>query len=176
MGRTSTFVTLAAVLAAVPPVFDGIVAPAVESTGDLSPTLAEQLHETLDLEALGRSDGLMVESRLEVLVEALATLLGSAGGEALSDANPVESADCGDEVHQAGVLGIGPRASFRPDEVGMTCREGMAVMGLVAVHGAGVIPENLCGFRWRERSRAMPNPASNRGEDEHLQSRDVKTL
>lgn len=68
----------ATVHSTVPPVLDGIVAAATQTTCDLSPTLAHLGDHLLDENALFGSDGIMVEVRLEVLVETLAALLGRA--------------------------------------------------------------------------------------------------
>jgi hypothetical protein len=68
----------ATVHSTVPPVLDGIVAAATQTTCDLSPTLTHLSDHLLDENALFGSDGIMVEVRLEVLVETLAALLGRA--------------------------------------------------------------------------------------------------
>lgn len=68
----------ATVHSTVPPVLDSIVAAASQTTCDLGPTLAHLGDHLLDEDALFGSDGIMVEVRLEVLVETLATLLGRA--------------------------------------------------------------------------------------------------
>jgi hypothetical protein len=68
----------ATVHSTVPPVLDSIVAAASQTTCDLGPTLTHLGDHLLDENALFGSDGIMVEVRLEVLVETLATLLGRA--------------------------------------------------------------------------------------------------
>lgn len=68
----------ATVHSTVPPVLDGVVTAATQTTCDLSPTLAHLSDHLLDENALLRSDGVMVEVRLEVLVETLTALLGRA--------------------------------------------------------------------------------------------------
>lgn len=86
-GAASIVVPLAAnhspapVHAAVPPVLDGIVAAAVETPCDLSPTLAHLRHQPLDHCALLWCDGVVVEGGLEVLVEAFTALLWCAGAD-----------------------------------------------------------------------------------------------
>jgi hypothetical protein len=50
-----------AVHAPIPPVLDGVVAPAMQSPGNLGPALPHLSNEALDQESLFRADGLMVE-------------------------------------------------------------------------------------------------------------------
>ena len=68
----------ATVHSTVPPVLDGIVTAASQTTCDLGPALTHLGDHLLDENALLGSDGIMVEVRLEVLVETLAALLGGA--------------------------------------------------------------------------------------------------
>lgn len=68
-----------AVLATVPPVLDGIVAAAFESSSNLGPSLAHLVDHLLDLLALFGGDRIMVKSGLQVLVEALTALLWRPG-------------------------------------------------------------------------------------------------
>ena len=84
--------TTTAVHAAIPPVFNGIIAAPMQSTGNLGPTLAHFGDHAFYLEALFGADGFVVEGRLEVLVISFATLLGGAGANELSNADPVQGA------------------------------------------------------------------------------------
>ena len=68
----------ATVHSTIPPVLDSVVAAATQTTSDLSPTLAHLSDHLLDENALLWSDRIMVEVRLEVLVETLTALLGRA--------------------------------------------------------------------------------------------------
>lgn len=78
-----------AIHAAVPPVLDGIVAAVAESASDLRPTLSHVVDHALDQQAFLGRDGLTVQRRLQVLVEAFSALLGRAKVHVLGDANPV---------------------------------------------------------------------------------------
>ena len=71
-------VSSSAVLAAVPPVLDGIVAATSQTSGDLGPALAHLGNHLLNHGTLFRADWLMVEVWLEVLVIPLTALLGRA--------------------------------------------------------------------------------------------------
>lgn len=68
--------TPAPVDAAVLPVLHGVVAAVVEAVGNLRPALAHVGDEALDEAALIVSDGAVAQAGLEVLVVALAALLG----------------------------------------------------------------------------------------------------
>ena len=105
-------VASSAVLATVPPVLDGVVAATVESAGDLSPALAHLGDHLFDESTLLRSDWVVVEVWLEVLVVALTTLLWRASLDHRRDANPVVGALSVDKVEEDRVLGLGPWTSL----------------------------------------------------------------
>ena len=77
-----------AISAAVPPVLHGIVRTAVEMPGNLRPLLAVPRYKLLDVAALLLGDGLVVERGLEVLMVALAALLGGACAKKLRKCAP----------------------------------------------------------------------------------------
>ena len=81
-----------AVHTAVPPVFDGIVAPSTQAASDFSPSFAHLGDHLLDENALLWSDGFMVQVGLQVLMEPLPALLGRPGLDCLRDADPIVSA------------------------------------------------------------------------------------
>jgi len=101
---------LSAILASVPPVLDGVVAAAVQSSGNLCPPLALLLDHALDEGALLRRDGIMVQCWLQVLVVSLPALLGSPRGQESGDPDPVQRALGLNELHQVLVLLLGPRS------------------------------------------------------------------
>lgn len=71
---TCLLVASASVHASIPPILHGIVAAAAEPASDLCPPLAHLGDHLLDHDAFLRSNGVMVEVGLEVLVEALSAL------------------------------------------------------------------------------------------------------
>lgn len=105
-------VASSAVLSAVPPVLDGIVAATTQSTGNLSPALTHLSNHLLDQSTLFGSDGVVVEVWLEVLVVAFSALLWRASLDHGRDANPVVSTLGVDETEKDLVLGLGPWTSL----------------------------------------------------------------
>jgi hypothetical protein len=75
-GLITVRVALPAILAAVPPVLDCVVAATFESPCDFSPPLAHLGDQLLDHFALFWRNGLVIQRRLEVLVKSLPALLG----------------------------------------------------------------------------------------------------
>ena len=73
----------------IPPVFNGIVASATQSSSDFGPSLAHLRNHLLNQKTFLGSDGIMIEIRLQVLVEALPTLFRRSGLNGLRDAHPV---------------------------------------------------------------------------------------
>lgn len=104
-------VTLAAVLASIPPILHRVVAAAVQTSCNLCPPLADLVDENLYLDTLLGCDGLMVECGLEVLVESFPALLRRASSEGLGDAHPVQGALVADELHEVRILLLRPRSS-----------------------------------------------------------------
>lgn len=92
----------------IPPVLDGVIAAAMQPPRDLRPPLPDLGYEALDEDALVRADRFVVQAGLEVLVVALAALLGGAGADELRDADPVEGALGVHELGEVGVFGLGP--------------------------------------------------------------------
>lgn len=103
--------SLSAVLAPVPPVLYSVVAAAVETSGNVGPPLANLLDHGLNDDAFLGRDGVVVESRLQVLVISFAALLWCSGAEGIGDAYPVQGALVLDQRHEVGVLMGRPRAS-----------------------------------------------------------------
>jgi hypothetical protein len=68
--------SLSSVLAAIPPILDGIVTSVIEPAGDLGPAFAHFFDETFNLQTLLWRNGVMVKRWLEVLMVSLTTLLG----------------------------------------------------------------------------------------------------
>ena len=83
---------VATVHAAVPPVLDGVVAAVLHHACDLGPLLANAGDLLLDEAALLLGDGAVVEVGLEVLVPALAALLGRARVHHLRNLHPAADA------------------------------------------------------------------------------------
>ena len=102
--------TLATIHTAVPPVLDRIVAAAVESAGNLGPSLAHLSHHSLNHDTFFGRDRVEVQRRLQVLVVTLAALLGRARLNELRDAHPVVGALTVDKIKEALVFGLRPRA------------------------------------------------------------------
>lgn len=101
---------LASVLAAVPPVLDGVVAAAItQPPGDLGPLLADFPHKLLDQVPLRLGDGIRVEAWSQVLVVPLPALLGRPPLDLVGDADPVQRARALHEVQEKGVLLRVPR-------------------------------------------------------------------
>lgn len=61
--------------ATIPPILDCVVAASSQTSGNLSPSLAHLGNHLLDHDTFLRSDGVMVEVGLEVLVISLSALL-----------------------------------------------------------------------------------------------------
>lgn len=101
---------LSPVLAAVPPVLDGVVAAAItQPPGDLGPLLADFPHKLLDQVPLRLGDGIGVEAWPQVLVVPLPALLGRPPLDLVGDADPVQRARALHEVQEKGVLLRVPR-------------------------------------------------------------------
>lgn len=109
LGGLAPVHSLSAILATVPPVLDGVVAAAVQSSGNLCPPLALLLDHALDESALLCRDGIMIQSWLQVLMVSLPALLGSPCGQETGDPDPVQRTLCLNELHQVLVLLLGPR-------------------------------------------------------------------
>jgi hypothetical protein len=69
--------SLSAVLATIPPIFDGIITPVIETAGNLGPAFAHFFDKAFNLQTLLWSNRVVVKRRLEVLMVSLTTLLGS---------------------------------------------------------------------------------------------------
>lgn len=125
------------VLATIPPVLHGVVAAAVELACDLGPLLAHLSDQALNDLALFGSNGLVVERGLEVLVEALAALLGRAGAQHLRYPHPVVGALLRDDGEKELVLGLRPRPTAcvgghlgREIGIGKSSEKGATVVSL----------------------------------------------
>lgn len=88
-GATWVVAAASAIHATVPPILDGVIAAPTQPARDLCPTFAHFSHHLLDKHALLGGDWLVVEVGLQVLVIALATLLGRSSLDGLRDAHPV---------------------------------------------------------------------------------------
>jgi hypothetical protein len=111
----SFWVALPSVLATVPPVLHCIVATALEPTCNFGPPLAHLGHHLLDQLSLVGRDGVVIQCRLQVLVEALSALLRRPRTNLLWNADPVVWAVAGDEVYQPLVFVLRPRATAMSD-------------------------------------------------------------
>lgn len=100
-----------AIGAAVPPVFDSIVAAAGEVTGDFRPFLAVLGHKLLYEHTFLSGDGVAIERGLQVLVVALTALFGQSGAKQSQNTDPVCWALDGYDGHKAAVLVRQPGAS-----------------------------------------------------------------
>ena len=76
MVRASRETSPLAVHATIPPVLHGVVAAVAQSSCDLGPSLSHLVDHALDHQPLLGGDGFTVQRRLQILVEALPTLLG----------------------------------------------------------------------------------------------------
>jgi hypothetical protein len=108
-------VPLPSVLSAVPPILHGIVGATFEPPCDLSPPLAHLGDQLLDQLALFRSNGLVVQRRLEVLVKAFPTLLWGSRSNFLGNPNPVVGSIAIDQLDQPPVFVLRPRATTMSD-------------------------------------------------------------
>lgn len=95
--------------ASIPPVLDGVVAAVAQSPGDLRPALSHFVDHPFDHHALLGGDGLVVQGRLQVLVESLPALLGRSVAHVLRDAYPVVGSLFAHELEQRLVLFWNPR-------------------------------------------------------------------
>lgn len=75
LGSPLLLVTPSSVHATVPPVLDSVVTSASQSSRNLSPSLSHFGDHLLDQNAFLRSNGVMIEVWLEILVVSFATLL-----------------------------------------------------------------------------------------------------
>ena len=107
-GLVTLGIALSAVLAAVPPVLDGVVAAALESACDLGPPLAHVGDQLLNQFALFLGDGVVVQRGLQVLVVSFAALLWRSGGDFLGYADPVVRAIPAYKVNEIAVLVLRP--------------------------------------------------------------------
>lgn len=73
--------------AAIPPILDRVVTAVTQLAGNLGPTLARVIHLVCYQQTLLGRNRLMVQRRLELLVEALSTLLGGPVEHVLRDAH-----------------------------------------------------------------------------------------
>lgn len=96
---------------AVDVVLDGVVAAAGQLLSDAGPGRAVAVVEVHDLGGLVFGDGVVPQRRVEVLVVALAALLGVARAHEGGDGDPVLGARLVDERHEAEALVGGPGAS-----------------------------------------------------------------
>ena len=92
----------------IPPIFHSVVAATRKTSSDLRPPFAHFLHQPLDQLALFRTDGGVIESGLEVLMEAFSTLLGGPSLQELCYPDPVVGAMCVDEAQECCVLSLRP--------------------------------------------------------------------
>lgn len=106
LGATRVVATSSAVHASIPPVLHSVVAAPSESSGNLSPSLAHLSDHLLDHEAFLRSDWLMVEVGLQILVEAFTTLLRRPRLNSRRDADPVVCPVKVNQMHEVLVLGL----------------------------------------------------------------------
>ena len=97
-----------AVLLAVPPVLDGVVAAAGHLTRNVGPASASVFDQHRDLCTLIGRDGVVAQDRIQILGPAFSTLLGRAGSDGVRDANPMIRASVVDHVAQMRVFVGGP--------------------------------------------------------------------
>lgn len=100
-----------AIGAAIPPVFDSIIASASEMTSDFRPLLAVLGHKLLYKHTLLCGDGVAIERGLQVLVVALTALFGQSGTKESQNTDPVRWALDGNDGHETAVLVRQPGAS-----------------------------------------------------------------
>lgn len=98
--------TPSSVHAAVPPVLYSVVAPAMKPSCNLSPTLSHLANQALYEKPFFRTDGFVVEGRLEILVVSFAALFGRARADELCDSDPVEGPLGVDELDKISVLSL----------------------------------------------------------------------
>ena len=104
----SRLLALAAVLAAIPPVLDSIVAAVVHHASDLRPLLSDLPDLILDELAFDVVDGVMVEVWLQILVPSLTTLLGGSGLQDFGYLYPLASTLLTHQVSQSLVFSVTP--------------------------------------------------------------------
>lgn len=101
----------ASVDSSVPPVLDGIVASAVELSGNLGPSLPHLVDQLFDDESFFRCDWVVVKVWLEVLVVSFAALLWRARTNKLRDSDPVVWAEASNKLKKMGIFVSRPRTS-----------------------------------------------------------------
>jgi hypothetical protein len=101
-----------AILVAVPPVLDLVVASGPHHSGYLGPFFAYFSHLHEDELALFGIDGFLAEAVFQLLVISLAALLCGAAEHAIGDLDPVLRAMCVDLAHEDIVLGSIPRSTL----------------------------------------------------------------
>ncbi|KAI9048927.1 hypothetical protein LZ554_006778 [Drepanopeziza brunnea f. sp. 'monogermtubi'] len=82
----------------------GIVTAPVQSSRDLGPALPHPLDHLLNLQPFLRTDGRMIQRRLQVLVVPFPALLGRAGADELGNAHPVQGPLRLDELAQVRIF------------------------------------------------------------------------
>lgn len=105
-GPSSNHQAPPSVHAAIPPVLDGVVTAAVESSRDLSPPLPNLGDQTFDEEAFLGTNRFVIQRRLQILMISLSTLLRRSRANELCDAYPVERALSVNELGKIGVLAL----------------------------------------------------------------------
>jgi hypothetical protein len=105
------WVPLSSVLAAVPPVLDGVIAATIESARDLCPLLSHLGYHSLNCLALFWGNGVMVKIGLQVLMVAFPTLLWRPRLDVVRDADPVVRAPALNEFDETAIFSVRPRAA-----------------------------------------------------------------
>jgi hypothetical protein len=78
-----------AIHAAIPPVFDSVVASITKSSRDLCPTLPHLIHHSFNHYALICGYWSMIQGWFQILMKPFSTLFGRPEMHMLGDANPV---------------------------------------------------------------------------------------
>ena len=104
--------TSTAILPAIPPVLDSVVAAAFQHPGDIGPLLADDADLRLDEHALALVDRGMIEIRVEVLMPAFTALLWSPVTNVARDLDPLADAPHSYPFDEIRVLLLIPRAAL----------------------------------------------------------------
>lgn len=97
-----------AVLLAIVPILDLVIASSTECSGDLSPFWAFLGIVPLDVDTLLWGDGTSIDTRLQILVIALSALFSVSGAMFLRNVHPRLRPMDSDKVQESRVLHLGP--------------------------------------------------------------------
>lgn len=81
----------ATIHAAVPPIFDGVVASTTKAAGNFRPPFPHLTHQSFDDGTFIRRNGIVVQRRFQILVETFPALLGRPRSDQVGYPHPIMS-------------------------------------------------------------------------------------